>query len=189
MLTNEFRKLIAPLARTLMIIWGAFLAAPLVYLFIAWTLNRKAAAPDSFTAEGTGPPLVGILGAVIMVLLVAVSIFLERRAFSPATLRRKAAVAPSFTTLVPRPTAANEASGRLFGSLSDSEQKRACLFPHFQTTHIVIWALRETVAVMGLVLAIVTGDFSLAVTFCLASFVLLAVKPPRPTAFFGNLDL
>jgi hypothetical protein len=180
MLTENFRKLVVPLARNLMIIWGAFLTAPLIYLFIAWTLGRQ----DGFAEGGADAGLLGMVGALVMVLLVGASIVFERRAYSSATLRAKLAEPPSFDRFFSRQTKGTAAARTLFESLPESEQKLACMFPHFQTTQVVIWAFREAVAVVGLALAILARDFTLALPFCLAGLVLVGIKPPRSAAFF-----
>ncbi len=41
MASAKFRAVIAPQARTLNVIWGAFLAAPFIYVGVAWVLTRS----------------------------------------------------------------------------------------------------------------------------------------------------
>ena len=75
----------------------------------------------------------------------------------------------------------------LFERLPDSEQKLACLVPYYQTGMIIIWAMREAVAILGLVGAIVTSDFMVVVPFGVGALAFLAIKMPRPVAFLAQV--
>ena len=84
---------------------------------------------------------------------------------------------------------AGEGQG-IFGNLSDSEKRLACLWPHYQTTTpIVVWAMREAIAVVGLVLAILQQDFRVVIPFAAAALILMLIKLPRPTRFFARIQV
>ena len=68
-------------------------------------------------------------------------------------------------------------------ALDPAEQRLVALFPYYQTTTIVVLALRESVAVLGLILTIVTGDFWLYVPFGVAAVVLIGSQPPAVGSF------
>jgi len=69
------------------------------------------------------------------------------------------------------------------GGLEPVEQRLVMLFPHYRSTLIVSLALRESVAVFGLVLAVVSGEFSAVIPWAVVAVGLVTTQPPRATAF------
>jgi hypothetical protein len=172
------------------IIWGAFMAATVIYVFLAWIMFGQA-EPTIADAEASLPaPVAPILG-VLAFLVILASIFVERWWFSGARILAQLARPAAFDRLASaRGSAAGAATGpdrAAFERLGEGERKLACLVPYYQTGMIVLWAMREAVAVFGLVAAIVTGEFAVVVPFALGALAFLAVKMPRPTAFLAQV--
>ena len=57
------------------------------------------------------------------------------------------------------------------------------LLPAYQTTMVITWAMREAVAVFGVVAAILTRQPAIAVPFAAVAFALLALARPRVVGF------
>lgn len=162
----KFRAVIAPKARVLNAIWFAFLAAPFLYVVVAWVVTRTP-------RTGGGAP-VALLSAVfvaIAVVVVAVSFAYPRRALADERLK----------SMLRGPFGAAPPAGA--GDLEPVEQRLVMLFPHYQTTLIVSLALRESLAVFGLVLAIVSGEFTAIVPWAVVAVGLVTTQPPRVAAF------
>ncbi|MBN2328459.1 MAG: hypothetical protein JXR73_15050 [Candidatus Omnitrophica bacterium] len=51
-------------------------------------------------------------------------------------------------------------------------------FQKYQTISIVNWALSESVAVFGLILVIISGNFYYAIPYCVISLILLILHRP-----------
>jgi len=180
MLSQEFRSLIAPHARTLNIIWLAFLVAPAIYLVMAWFLTRQPKA----VAATVDPVLLQALMGVVGLGLAAGSFAYRKRALGrPVLERRLQAGPPSTVGASGREQAGLVAMMAGTSSLADSEKRLAWLFPHYQTTMIIACAMREALAVFGLVLTIITGSFVQMVPWAAAAMVLILAQPPRPASF------
>jgi F0F1-type ATP synthase membrane subunit c/vacuolar-type H+-ATPase subunit K len=166
----KFNALAAPAARTMNIIWAAMLAAPFIYLFVGWIMTR--------TPMQTNPDLpAALIGAVFLLvgtLLVIASTWYQRQALSDARL--KAVMAAPAGGAVPAAAA----------GLEPVERRLARLLPHYQTVMIVTLALREALAVLGLVLVILTGNFLLMVPWAMAAVGLITIQPPRVTALLDR---
>jgi len=192
MLSTEFRKLIAPQARVLNIIWGALVFASVFYVAIAWFMFGQAAAGD---LDAGGMPPVGrsnlnLIGAMALIMLGLGSTYYERKSFGPSVLRDKLARDPDWSLAGPQGSGGMTGEGPgIFENLSDSEKRLACLWPHYQTTMIVVWAMREAIAVVGLVLAILQRDFRIVIPFAVAALILMLIKLPRPTRFFAGIQV
>jgi hypothetical protein len=72
------------------------------------------------------------------------------------------------------------------GELEATEQRLVMLVPHFQTTMIVSLALRESLAVFGLILAVLSGEFTAMVPWSIVAVGLLTSQPPRVTEFLDR---
>lgn len=164
MLSDSFKQVILSPARTLNLIWFAFLSAPVFYAAVAWFVT---AGDASKTGDFGSIRL--ILGVVAVVSL-AVSYFVRRQALADAKLEE---------------CLGNPPARDLPGSedLDPTEQRLATLFPHYQTTTIIVLAIRESAAVIGLILTILTGEFWLYVPFGVAAAVTLASQPPAVGSF------
>jgi hypothetical protein len=138
--------------------------------------------PDAAAAPSVLRPVFGVVGF----LLVVGSIFFERWWFSGRNIMAKLSGAPAFAQVNPQ-GGGKGPSREVFESLSESEQKLVCLVPYFQTGMIVIWAMREAVAILGLVLVILEKDFMVAIPFTLGAALLIVIKAPRPMVFLERV--
>jgi len=185
MLSSDLKTVVAPLTRTMTIIWGAFISATVVYLLMAWIMfgmNPVDTVPNAETSPTVLRPVFGVVGF----LLVVGSIFMERYWFSGRAIMEKLAGTPDYEKLSTQKGGMTP-SREAFEKLSESEQKLVCLVPYFQTGMIIIWAMREAVAVMGLVLVILEKDFMVAIPFTVGAALLIAIKAPRPVAFLERV--
>ncbi len=192
MLSTEFRKLIAPRAKVLNIIWGAISIAPVFYVAVAWIMFGQVAAGD---LDASGLPPAGrsnlnLIGAIALIMLGLGSVYYERKFFGASVLKDKLARDPDWSLASPQGTMGGSQDGQgLFENLSDSEKRLAGLWPHYQTTMIVVWSMREAIAVVGLVLAILQEDFRVVIPFAAAAMILMLIKLPRPTRFFAGIKV
>ena len=67
------------------------------------------------------------------------------------------------------------------------EQRLLGLWQHYQVTMIVVWAMLESIIVVGLVLTILQRDFKVILPFALVTIVTMVWKRPRPAAFMGGV--
>ena len=185
MLSPDLKNFLAPMVRTMTIIWGAMMAASIFYVFIAWFIFGPAEQTVADAEAGQPGPIAPILGVVAFLVIVA-SIILERWWFSGPRIMAKLAETPAYERLVAGQNTGNPSRDQ-FESLPESEQELACLVPYYQTGMIIIWAMRESVAVLGLVGAIVTSDFMVVVPFGVGALAFLAIKMPRPVAFLKQV--
>ena len=184
MLSNELKELVVLPARNMILIWCAMMAASLIYLVVAWIL--LADGPGE--ADGAFDPklLMAVFGFAGLGSALA-SVILERVLLSEKTIMQKLGRAPDVATalgnqsLTGRPT--DKEKTAIFGNLSGTEQRLACLLAHYQTAMIVTWAMREAIAILGLVLVILLGEFMMVVPFVVVALALIAIKPAKPLSF------
>jgi len=190
MLSADFKKLIAPQARVLNIIWGALAFATIFYVGIAWFMFGQGTPGD---LDANGLPSVGrsnlnLIGAIVLILLGLGSVYYERKSFGASMLKDKLARDPDWSLAGSQGVGGTTVAGReIFENLSDSEKRMACLWSHYQTTMIVVWSMREAIAIVGLILTILQQDFRVVVPFGLAALILMLMKMPRPTRFFAGI--
>ncbi|MBU2502583.1 hypothetical protein KJ682_14715 [bacterium] len=189
MLSREFIRIVTPKVKVLNIIWGAFLAACIIYVFIAWILFGQAGAAGVTGSDEPAPNsmlTLALTGAAILSL--GASFVVERIMLSPSRLESAVHESHSHQThnsprerngFIPNP-----GDFQSYSELPDNEKRLADLFPVYQTTHIIIWALREAVVVMGLVLTIMQGRFQAILPFAVLGLAALLLKAPRPVSFF-----
>lgn len=185
MLSPDLKKFLAPMVRIMTIIWGAMMAASVIYVFIAWIIFGQTESTVADAEAGMPGPIAPVLGVVAFLVIVA-SIAVERWWFSGTKIMAKLEETPTFDRFVTGQNTGNP-SRELFERLPDSERKLAGLVPYYQTGMIIIWAMREAVAVLGLVGAIVTSDFMVVVPFGVGALAFLAIKMPRPVAFLKQV--
>lgn len=188
MLSSDLKSFLAPLVRVMTIIWAAFMAATVVYVLVAWIMFGQRDQVVSDAEAGLPAPVAPILGVVAFLVILA-SIFVERWWFSGARIMAKLDAPAAYDRL--RADQANPApsiSREAFEALPESERKLACLVPYYQTGMIVIWAMRESVAVLGLVGTIILADFTVVVPFAVGALAFLAIKMPRPAAFLAQVE-
>ena len=185
MLSSDLKTVVAPLTRIMTIIWGAFISASVIYLFIAWIMfgqGQGTVVADAGATPSVLRPVFGVVGFLVVV----GSIFMERYWFSGRAIMGKLSGSPAYEKIHPA-QGGGKPSREVFERLSDSEKKLVCLVPYFQTGMIIIWAMRETVAVLGLVLVILEKDFLVIIPFSLGAALLIAIKVPRPVAFLERV--
>jgi len=173
------------MARVMTIIWGAFMAATVFYVLVAWIMfgGKGTVLPDA--EAGPQVPIAPILG-VVAFLVVTASIAVERWWFSGARIVARLQGPPVYEVLIAGPQSGGP-TREVFERLDEPDRKLACLVPFYQTGMIVIWAMRESVAVLGLAAAIVLADFMVVVPFGVGALAFLAIKMPRPAAFLAQV--
>lgn len=186
MLSSEFIRILTPPTRVLHIIWAAFLTAPLVYVFIAWLMfGRKAQEPAIVTPGQIDPALIQWTLTGVAAVQVVVSFVWRRRAFSDETLRAKMkGVDTGAGTALSAPQLVALQEG--VDTLPTAEQRLANLFPHYQQTTIVVLAMREAIAIFGLVLAIISASFTMVLPWAGTAIVLMAAQPPAAQSFMES---
>jgi len=190
MISSDLKNFLAPLTRTMTLIWGAFLMATVSYVVFVWFLFGRNEPTVTNAETGAPVPIAPVLG-VVAFLVVAASIFVERWWFSGARILKefdRPAVFDRFASTqasagVPKASPSQE----VFERLPDGEKKLACLVPHYQTGMIIQWAMREAVAIFGVVAAILTADFPVVIPFAVGALAFVAIKKPRPEAFLEQV--
>ena len=184
MLSTDFKILIAPKVRVLNMIWGAIAFAPVMYVGVAWFLFGQTAVAPSDTVPlevGSGLPLTGI-GLGLLLVLGFSATFYQKKSFSGNILAKKMAGDPVWPS-----TGSKDCGREIFLKLPEGEQRLAGLWPHYQTTMIVVWTMLESIAVVGLILTIMERDFRVVIPFAAAAVILMVMKMPRPARFFAGL--
>ena len=191
MLSPEFHQTLATKTRILNLIWGAFSVACLFYVAISWIMFEQ---PGSNAAEAgaaaESDPMLTIIFAVVGMSMLGASIFAERIMLAPAKLAPHVQQAPSaaavFALSRTGTSAPNSGQLALFAGLTETEKRLAGLSGVYQTALIVIWALREGIVVLGLVLAVMQSSFQAILPFAAVGLVTMLLKVPRPVAFYES---
>lgn len=189
MLSENFKQLIAPQARILNFIWMAFTASTLVYFLIAYISFGVGSSQILETPLNHHVGLFSFkqIGIGLMVLLGFAGIWYQKKALGNDVLKKKV---PAERAWPPSGTQtnikSNPAEQDMFAGLSDSEKDLAGLWPYYQTSMIVVAAIFEAIAVLGLVLAFLGGNYLVTVPTTTASMIMLILKRPRPGDFFAN---
>ena len=184
MLSDELKNLVVQPAWNMIIIWGAFMAATLIYVFVAWIMFRGA---NPELDASFSPRLVQAVIWFLVLVSAMGSVIIEKVMLSEKEIMKKLGQDPNGVTaltsqsLSGRPVSAEKKA--IFENLSGTEQRLICLLSHYRTAMIVVWALRESIAVLGLILVILMGDFLMVVPFAMVALVLIAIRPPRPASF------
>ncbi|MGD9548519.1 MAG: hypothetical protein AB7V45_13380 [Candidatus Krumholzibacteriia bacterium] len=195
MLSREFIRTVSPKAKVLNIIWGAFLAACVIYVFIAWIMfSQTGRAVETGTEPAELPAFLPLVFAVFAIGALGASLVVERIMLAPTRLKDRIRQVPTAAAVLAtnrnplgQPSAEQV---RLFEGLSDEEKRLVGLVEPFQTAHIVIWAMREGIVILGLVLAILQASFTAVLPFAAVGFVALLLKVPRLMPFYErNFDL
>lgn len=175
MLSRELLQAVAPRARTLNVIWGAFLAATVFYVaLIAFVFARPAAGGAA--AGSRLDPLLPTVALSAVALLAAVGSFvLPRTLLAPRKL--------ALGTMSGAGTTPTPAENAALAHLPASERELLKLLPAYQTSLIMSWVLRESIAVFGVILAILTARSVAVVPFAVVALALLALERPRVIAF------
>jgi hypothetical protein len=181
MISRELQQAVAPRARTLNVLWGAFLAATVIYVGVVMlALAGTTPATPAEPAAGT-PPDPRLVTAVLAAMAVAVA---AGSFFAPRLLLSgRKGLSPAISGAGSAPTAAETAAA---SRLPESERTLLGHLPAYQTTLIVVWAMREAIAVFGVIAAILTRQPTVVVPFAVAALALLALARPRVTAFLDG---
>ena len=175
MLSPELRAAIAPRTRTLNVLWGAFLAATVFYVAVAMFAVGGSEPAGAAAGPPADPWLVATLLAIAAVFAAAGSFVLPR-----LFLRAGGESRPKLTGVRQGPTAAEAAAA---ARLPASERALLDLLPAYQSTMVITWALREAVAVFGVIAAVVTRQPAAAVPFAAVAFALLVLARPQVAGF------
>lgn len=178
MLSPELKQFVAPLARVLNVIWLAFLLTPLVYLVLAWILAGNRPEPSTTNPETQNLILIGVI--VVSVLAIVASFYYRQWALSPQRMGAK--LNPSTP-----PNLAPEHLNRWSGLL-EKDRHLGQAVAYYQTVLIVVYALREAVAVFGLILVVMFGDFVTVIPFSLVAFCLILIQRPQISDFLEGLQ-
>ena len=191
MLSPEFHQTMASKIKILNLIWGAMTFACVVYVAVAWFILEQSGSSAAMAGEATGPdPMLGIVFKVVAFSMLVASIVAERLLLAPSKLASHLKNVPSaaavFATNQANSSAPSPEQIRLFENLSETEQRVAGLGGVYQTSRIIIWALREGVVVLGLVLAIMQGSFPAIIPFAAVGLLAMIIKVPRPVSFYES---
>jgi len=191
MLSPEFHQAMAPKTKILNLIWGAFTVACVVYVAVAWYILEQSGSSAAAMGQSEQPdPMLGMVFKVVAFSMLLASIAAERLLLAPSKLAALLKSAPEaatvFATNQVSPTSPSAEQARLFESLPEAEQRLAGLGGVYQTSRIVVWALREGVVVLGLVLAIMESSFPVILPFAAVGFITMLIKVPRPVSFYES---
>ncbi|MBK8167546.1 MAG: hypothetical protein IPK64_16500 [bacterium] len=178
MLSRELQKAVAPRARTLNVLWGAFLAATVFYVGVAMFAIGDAEPTAGATEPAVDPWILTAVLAMAAAVAAAGS-FLVPRLLLPAQGKPRLKIDGSRQ----KATAAETAAA---AHLPESERALLGLLPAYQVTMVVTWALRESVAVFGVIAAVVTRQPASVVPFAVAAFALLALARPRAAGYLES---
>ena len=180
MVSTEIVRFLAPRARVLNMIWGAFAVAPLIYVLVSWILTKNIVEPQ----PSVDVELFKSLFAALALVCAVGSTFFRRWATSERVLQGKlSGAAASAGRATVGSIAGPIDAGPEFANLSEVDQSLARGFVHWQTSLIVVWTLREALAIFGLVLVVLLQEFSVVLPFAGASLALVLLQPPRVQAF------
>lgn len=136
MLSPDLKNFLSPMVRVMTIIWGAFMAATVIYVFVVWIMFGRNEPTIAGAEEALPVPIAPIMG-VLAFLVIAASIFVERWWFTGARIMAQLNRPAAYERLVPAQGAgapgATAADRQAFERLAESEQKLACLVPFYQT--------------------------------------------------------
>ena len=163
MIRPTFRQtLVAHALRTLRVIWGAMAVAVFVDVAIGVSVALRLGRVFSSDIAATLTP-------ALYAIAVAVAILAAwwRRLLGPerCVLDAPAVEPPAGLNVAPE---------------TDAERRAIAALARFRSSSVIAWALCESVAVIGLVLSIGTGDPRYVTGLAAASLVLLAYHVPSP---------
>lgn len=175
MLTPRLEELVRPSELTARVIWVGLTAPIVVYVVVAFLVTDPAASAQE--------PLLALQAVLIVVALIAgtVSLLLPRFLLSDERLQRVLRDDPALEDLArdPQTGKVDEERRRKIEALSTQERKLLRLPPVYLTQLIIRLALTETVAIMGLVLAIISNSPQLVVPFAALALVLNLSSLPK----------
>jgi hypothetical protein len=170
---ETFQSLVKPLERVGRTIWLAFLAAVVMYVGCAYALRSQIPG-------GVGPALSHTLTiySVILSLVAAVlAPYLPRLLFPDSRLRQIIDQPPETTARNPRTGIVDEDRLTRIRTLSPDEQRLLALVPACFVPFVVRLAFNESIALYGLLLALLSKSFAVILPFAIASFALNLMVP------------
>ena len=162
MISPQFRAHLAKPARTAVVIWGAFLASPLLYAAVSFLVASQRPVPPA-TPSFALPAL-----AALAVAALAGGVFTWRISFTDAALRQAPRAA---TAITPAPAVPAAATPR--------EQKLCAVATYGQTRCVIAWACFESAGLFGVLLVLLGHPPQRALPFLAAAFAAIALHGPR----------
>ncbi len=172
-MSPDLRDLVAGYQRRLGVVWGAFVAATILYAALGAFLARQV--PGTLAAGVTSLPIVvGIAtcGLAIAGAGAAAGRRLLAHALQGGNIRG---------TALPPPRPLNR-------DLTEDERFLVSRLPAYQSVMIITWASYEAAAVVGLVLTILMRDVVPALLGSAVALVLLASNRPQVEPFLAECD-
>ncbi len=163
---------------TLRILWGALLAATILYLVIFFVAGPQTDVPPE--------PAIGIALAVAAVVVTLISFVLPRNLHRAAIARAKLEIEDA-----PDPSASVmgfAGRGPTIRVFAQPDAARARAFVLFFTPAILAFALSEAVATFGLVLALIGFPLHWALPFFVLSWTLFLLRVPTYARVYGPLE-
>jgi hypothetical protein len=171
-MSPDLRDLVASQQRRLTIVWGAFVAATILYAVLGVLIARQA--PGMAAGVSSLPIVVGV--ATCGLAIAGAGAAAGRRLLTQALQGGKVGGAP-----LPPP--------RLPGrELTEDERYLASRMPAYQAVMIITWASYESAGVVGLVLSIMMCDLVPAVLGSAVAMVLLLSNRPQVEPFISECD-
>lgn len=144
-------------SRSMHIVWFALMMSVVTYAFAVFMITRQPAEGD------TAPVLPPFVFPIAAVALAVTGVMLYRQMTSPDRLR----------------AALQEKSSERDPTFTEAELRLIRVPPLVFTASIIRWALFESVAILGLVLAILNRSFEDFVPYGATAIALMAMAPPK----------
>src|SRR6266436_7279175 len=161
MQSETFQSLVKPLEKICRIIWLAFLAAVVMYVGCAYALRSQIPG-------GVGPALSHTLTIYLVILSLVAAVlapYLPRLLLSDSRLREIIDQPPETTARDSRTDIVDEDRLTRIRTLSPDEQQLFALVPAYFVPFVVRLAFNESIALYGLVLALVSKSFAVILPF------------------------
>lgn len=164
MLSKEFQSAAAPMLRTMRVIWGAFVAAAIIYCGLAYyvTSNRT---------QVLEPPAILVMVLTVMAVVTLFGSFVVPRFM---LTRKRLEAAQSYTGGIKFPDPAR------VSNLPEQERKLPGILALYQTTMIVSMAMVEAASIYGLILVILGKPWVFMLPFAAATILFAIPHFPRP---------
>jgi len=173
----ELQRALAPFLFTQRILWAALTFSIVIYVVVAWFATQQA------PAEGTSldPVFIGVFGAVSVAVAVA-SFVVPPRLLTDAMITAivKGDGLPAGRHRRVPGYGPDGKPGPAIDALSQAERRLYSVVLRSFTPTILRLALHESIAVFGLLLALMSGTFDIALPFAIAAIALNVVAFPRP---------
>jgi hypothetical protein len=171
MLSDTFRSLNQPMETACRLVWLAFVAAVPIYVCVVFVLNQ--------TAPSATPPPLTVPMVVISLLSAVLAPYMPRLLLPDSRLRDLLNRPPDPEAMARNPWTGKVNEERLakIKSMSPDEQRMLALVPNFYVGFIVRLAFNESIALYGLVLAILSRSLVALLPFAIVSLLLNLIVP------------